>query len=578
MPDDVATLAEQHEANLARARVDRNLAFSTYPQLFHPVLLPPCKVRILMVADDGIDYSTTQDFGLGDLLDALAVSPGPYVQFAVTKAHRSTGQGVDPGMDNFVFSTATLAGYDQLWLFGVLGGDPEQNLTADERTAIARFMDDGGGVFATGDHEDLGLALCGAVPRVRSMRKWWFQNPPPPPGFLQAPPVLGLDRHDTLQRGFDDSGGSRIPDTLFHFDDQSDDVPQPLEPKMYTLFGNIFFKVSYPHPLLCGPRGVIRILPDHMHEGECLEDVDLTRRFQAGDYDELEFPGGLRPEIIAWSRVIGRSQAEDVSSGAVNARRFGAISAYDGHRVGVGRVSVDATWHHFLNLNLTGAAFVGSGPDAAAKQAGFPFSAEGQAAFEDIKAYFRNLGVWLAPPAKQLCMLVRILWTARWINPANMVFVGRGTDLNAEGEDVLLWGAAARDSLGRVAPQCLQVSFLPLILRQYPLLREPPLNLLDPWHPDRSLEESERLPTMDRNVIVDAVLGGALRAIVARYPDGRDDGIDTERLEEDILAAASEGATIGLRRAATLTERATCRMQQMVTDIGRAVDQESPEP
>jgi hypothetical protein len=209
---------------------------------------------------------------------------------------------------------------------------------------------------------------------------------------------------------------------------------------------------------------------------------------------------------------------------------------------------------------------------------GFPFSATGQGAFEDIKAYFRNIGVWLAPPAKQLCMLVRILWTARWINPANMVFVGRGDDLNAEGEDVLFWGTVARDALGRVAPQCLQVSFLPLILKKFKLLREPPVNLLDPWHPDLRPEDEEQLPTMDRNVIVDAVLGGALRAIVARYPDGRDDSIDTERLEEDILAAASEGATIGLRRAATLTERATGRMQQMVADIGRAVDQESPEP
>ena len=576
MPEDVVTLAEQHEANLARAHVDRNLAFSTYPELFLSKLLPPCKVRILMVADGSIDYSTTQDFGLGDLLDALAVSPGPYVQFAVTKAHRSSGDGVDPGMENFVFSTAALAGYDEVWLIGIQGGDPEQYLAVAEREALARFMDDGGGVFATGDHEDLGLGLAGAVPRVRTMRKWWYQSPPPPPGFLQAPPFGGPDRHSTLQQGFDDSGGTRVPDTIFHFEDQSDDVPQPLEPKMYTFFGNIFFKISYPHPLLCGPRGVIRVLPDHMHEGECLEDVDLARRFQAGGYDELEYPGGLRPEIIAWSRVIGRSAAED-PSGAVNARRFGAISAYDGHRVGVGRVSVDATWHHFLNINLTGTAFA-PGPDAAAKQVGFPFSGSGQAAFEDIKSYFRNIGVWLAPPAKQLCMLVRILWTARWINPANMVFVGRGDDLNAEGEDVLVWGTVAHDALARVAPQCLQVSFLPLILKKYKLLREPPVNLLDPWHPDLRPEDDEQLPTMDRNVIVDAVLGGALRAIVARYPDGRDDGIETERLEEDILAAASEGATIGLRRAATLTERAAGRMQQLVADIGRAVDQEAPEP
>ena len=33
-------------------------------------------------------------------------------------------------------------------------------------------MDGGGGLFATGDHGALGKALCGEVPRARSMRRW----------------------------------------------------------------------------------------------------------------------------------------------------------------------------------------------------------------------------------------------------------------------------------------------------------------------------------------------------------------------------------------------------------------------
>ena len=35
--------------------------------------------------------------------------------------------------------------------------------------------------------------------------------------------------------------------------------------------------------------------------------------------------------------------------------RFGVGQAtYDGHRADVGRVVCDSTWHHFVNVNLTG--------------------------------------------------------------------------------------------------------------------------------------------------------------------------------------------------------------------------------
>lgn len=56
-----------------------------------------------------------------------------------------------------------------------------------------------------------------------------------------------------------------------------------------------------------------------------------------------------------------------------NAHTFGAICAYDGWRAGpngVGRVVTDATWRHFINLNLVGGPPSGGG--------GFPVSPEGR--------------------------------------------------------------------------------------------------------------------------------------------------------------------------------------------------------
>ena len=50
-------------------------------------------------------------------------------------------------------------------------------------------MENGGGFFATGDHANLGSPLCGLIPRVRSMRRWWTGAPPP--GFNPAPSPLG---------------------------------------------------------------------------------------------------------------------------------------------------------------------------------------------------------------------------------------------------------------------------------------------------------------------------------------------------------------------------------------------------
>jgi hypothetical protein len=117
------------------------------------------------VTDGGLSFNRASGFGLSRFIDELAkITPTP----AITKAHR----GIDPTADvqNFVFdASVTTATYDQVWLFGI---QISPVLTDGEVQVLADFMITGGGLFATGDHEYLGYAMGGELPRVRKIRDW----------------------------------------------------------------------------------------------------------------------------------------------------------------------------------------------------------------------------------------------------------------------------------------------------------------------------------------------------------------------------------------------------------------------
>jgi hypothetical protein len=116
-----------------------------------------------------------------------------------------------------------------VWLFGYEGwnyqvtppGDP---LGAAEIQAIANFMEGGGGVFATGDHAGMGSFMCGSIPRIRTMRKWFARTSDLPPGYpttalnyagtsvtslnwpgVSNDPNPGVGRADTLQKNPSDT-------------------------------------------------------------------------------------------------------------------------------------------------------------------------------------------------------------------------------------------------------------------------------------------------------------------------------------------------------------------------------------
>jgi hypothetical protein len=329
-----------------------------------------CRQRLLVVTD-GLNFNAGDGFGLTVFLGELAKSyPTPFI---TTKLHDST-----MGAFKFDDGSVTINNYDQIWLFGSSG----PALTPTEITAIADFMAHGGGVFATGDHATLGEALCGSIPRVRGMREW-----------STVPMEIG--RIDTVTQ--------IDPADTFSFDDQSDAIPQHIHP-VFTGSGSSWVT----HPLLRATR-TIDVLPDHPHESVCYGGANTAYQ---GDFSVI---GGstLLPEVIAYSVSAGRYLGGNKLP--TTPQLFGAISAYDGHQAGHGRIVTDATWHHFVNINLDG---TGSGRLALQSAPG-TFTTD----FQQIARYYRNILDWIAPANRQWCLRWITLLLERYLYPLREEFI-----------------------------------------------------------------------------------------------------------------------------------------------------------
>ena len=355
------------------------------------IILRWWRVDILVVADTIVSFGPEHDprnlnedhFGMSHLIGVLE-----HVG-SVTKAHRGTDPLTAPGViSNFRFDTHDLSQYDQIWLLGWETG----TLPSTEQAAIATFMNNGGGVFATGDHAGLGSALAGQLPRVRSMRHW--QSPPP---------ALGTDRVDTVRPDNND---------VVVFENQSDDIPQVLKLKWYQWSQHVWYREVYPHPLLCSATGPITEFPDHMHEGEVVVPSDLNAQLTLGGTTFDEYPkdssgNRVSPEVVAWGWTTGRADPEVMQGIHVGdpqtstPRWTGTIGAYDGHQVGVGRVVVHSTWHHFFDINLIGDNAANrpgfTDPRAPLWQKGFTASPNGLRILNQIDQYYRNIVRWLSP-------------------------------------------------------------------------------------------------------------------------------------------------------------------------------------
>ena len=522
------------------------------------------KVKILMVADGRISFDVERYFSLGVLVEILKESRHGQPGYEITTAHRGVSMPnwpIEADLYKFKFDEHDLYQYDQVWLFGDSPSRfDDKFLREPELAALARFMDGGGGVFATGDHEDLGVHLCGNVPRVRTMRAWYFREDSPW-GGPRAPEQKGPNRHDTLVAG-NRTGcpGNRPP---YVFEDESDDRPQRL---LLRAYGN----EAQPHPLLADHRGAIDVLPDHPHEGVCLVPADLTQAFEFAGYSGSEYPAvdGVRlaPEVIATSTVTGghTTTGLTLSKPPVTGRTFGAIGSYDGHRAGVGRVVVDSTWHHFMNWNLRGGKKRGDDYACPAQQAGFRFSEEGRAVLEKIETYFRNIAHWLVPAARRPALIRGLLWNIAWSFPA-LEFVDVRLLAEMSFTDVAQVGAATFNSLaGMIGAGNATLAALDLLrsVEGFDTARFPGL---DPWS-DKAARETPAAAWQMSSMIRDAALGGALQRLVEDHASRSGTAANGSAFDASLCA--------GVELALTKADEEIHRSSQFL--LGQALSRVSP--
>jgi hypothetical protein len=561
MVDNLSSLSLSNRELIAQ-NLKRRLDFHEKPELIYH-WWRRCTVKVLLVTDGSLNFGTG-DFGLSTFVSILKNDAPSRVHFDLTLAHiRNVSDsdmlagvpGITRRIKSFRFDDATHFTsdmYDQIWLFGIETSYTGMTgrgtfLAPAEIQNIHAHMQRGGGVFATGDHGFLGQALCGGLPRVRGMRHWG--DFPSSDNATNEVSMTGPRRNDTNQVGHD--VGSQ-------FSDQSDDIPQTLDLVLYSTYVGALRAARYPHPVLCGRSGRITVLPDHPHEGECRVPADVTQVF--GGADEYPLDGGgtrIVPDVIAISRVPSGNNANGSKSSTAT-HTFGAISAYDGHRAGgKGRVVCDATWHHFVNVNLIGILeggifddFGRPGEDPT-KHNGFLSSAAGLAALDKIKNYYTNIGVWISPPERHNCFN-RFIWWQLVYADRIMEAALTSPDIALEripAETLMYIGTHARDAFGRRASQCQTLEWLIDWIKDWKLIE---VVWIDPWDPVTRLrlekEGDGPLPTIDPMPLVDVALGAALVAMrqAFPYPPEKMDA----RQDTAAMRAAQKGASYGMQLAA----------------------------
>ncbi len=371
-------------------------------------------VDILIVVDDEISVTPDNDFGISTVIELLRTTTVGCMKFRVDIALRNDFLEVfsvttdplptEPKYRGFRFNsmdngTDVIDKYEQIWCFGF---KPSNSGSADDAEIDEPFAmpatnaelqkldewmtDKKGGIFGTGDHHFLGASMCRKIPRLGTMRRWTNADGVPPQGRASLPNPE--NRIDTLRPPPPvDAYRAGGPLSLGNTPHQGDLTVQPIKWKrwrsIYWVFP--FHKKSRPHPVLCHPTlGPINVMPDHAHEGLCVPDPDLsaTKQFNG----ELEYPdhtsGGNKPEpeIIAWGSNLD-SDDWNFAKGEQPGRSMNPmIDVYDGHQAGVGRVTTDSTWHHWMDVNINN------------------IKAADNDDWKKISRYFINLAVWLNPP------------------------------------------------------------------------------------------------------------------------------------------------------------------------------------
>lgn len=303
-------------------------------------------LRILAVTE-GILRPDRSTYGIGAMLDVVdGLMSERFGRFKVERLQlNEDGAHLKEALKRAVQEDSD---YDQIWFFG--GSEPRDNgvrpLDDDEIELVSSFMKAGGGVFATGDHENVGAPLCAGLPRVRYMRSWGLDA-----GIGVTPTAKSATRADTLF----------MPPFSGQYGNEGDKYGKPVWP--------VYVTTTWPHPLLYSrspdvsfssgmpqaPEGPIAWFPDHMHEGICYEfnEFDMSREADQKKSGAIceDFPGGVWPEVVGWSLRRGFLDLEGVQQGVPKVHAI--VSCYDGRKgnPALGRIVVDSTFHHWVSSN-----------------------------------------------------------------------------------------------------------------------------------------------------------------------------------------------------------------------------------
>jgi hypothetical protein len=263
---------------------------------------------------------------LADVLSAIRDENGSKL-FQITARDR---ENLSSGNDR-VLSEIDESDFNELWLFGVdVGG----GLSDLDCAAIGRFRLQGGGIFMSRDHQDLGISFC-ALGGIGAANHFHSKN-------LESDP----DRQKA-----DDTDTPQISWPNYHSGNNGDyqrvEATKPLHPIMR----------SDAHP-----SGCIEFLPAHPHEGAV--SVPSTEREHA--------------RVVA----VGRS----VTTG----KPFNIAVAFDGN--GRGRAVVDSSFHHLVDYNLDPRR---GSPSFVTEPCSYKIL-ESPQALADTKMYFENIARWLA--------------------------------------------------------------------------------------------------------------------------------------------------------------------------------------
>jgi hypothetical protein len=500
---------EERFKNMHLLERDERIKLTRELEFLRPEFLKPffpkwwwwrrCRVNVLIVCDGGLNFGIG-GFGLSEFLTAFnQLEATTWADYRLTLAHRgniinSPNPVVVNHISNFNFeSSVNLNDFDQIWLFGI---NSFGSINANEKNAISDYMNGGGGLFATGDHGSLGNAMCGDIIRVKDMRFW--SDTPNSANDTNEVSMTGRRRNDTNAP----RPGNTTANT---FDHQSDDVPQSIG---VNKFGTDFL----PHPLLSistsiKPSGVIDIMPDHPHEGECTPATSFT-------VNGVTIP----TQIIATSFVPGGNTSGGKDS--TDPHCFPSISVWDGRPANVGRIVIDSTWHHFVNINLDGSG-----------------SAQGGLSASDyivIRQYFMNIATWMTRRKFILCWR-RYLIFDLFVNSQLIE-----SSLNNPIQNIKEITLADLNSIGVLAEEILASKYSPAFARSFLLeimeeYNEEFTDILDIWRPNVKKKGGKKADEYYQNWLnLDLILWTSIGAGFIALRDDKKISSDERRDEKDL--------------------------------------------